>query len=606
MPSQQPDIRVREDLRNVAIIAHVDHGKTTLIDGLLRACGAFRENEAVEERVMDSGDIEKERGITIQSKTTAVDYEGLRIQLVDTPGHADFGGEVERVLGMADAALLLCDAYEGVMPQTRFVLRKALAHGLRPILVVNKIDRPEERAEEVVNEVFDLLVELGADDTQLDFPVVYASAKHGISSTEYGGEMKDLIPVLDTIVRHVPPPRVDEDAPLQFQAVTLGYDSFVGRLVIGRVARGRMKRGATVIRIPEEGSPNSFRITKLFGTLGTQRVDIEEARAGDIVIVAGVDSIDVGDTVCDPGHPDPLPRIAIDPPTIRIHLSVNNSPFAGRDGKYVTSRQIGERLDREGMSNISVVIERTEKLDTFAVSGRGELQLAVLIETLRREGYEFAVSRPEIIVKEVDGQRCEPVEEVVADVPESAAGSVMEKLAQRKGRMETMEHNGDRVQMRFIVPSRGLFGYRGEFLTDTRGEGILYRTVQGFEPLAGDLPGRGVGPLVCTDQGRTTPHAIFKIQERAMLFVPPSVDVYEGQIVGESRRQGDLNVNLTRAKKLDNMRASGRDENVIITPYKKLTIEEALGWIEDDELLEVTPVELRLRKRELSRSFRKR
>ncbi len=606
MPSQQPDIRVREDLRNVAIIAHVDHGKTTLIDGLLRACGAFRENEAVEERVMDSGDIEKERGITIQSKTTAVDYEGLRIQLVDTPGHADFGGEVERVLGMADAALLLCDAYEGVMPQTRFVLRKALAHGLRPILVVNKIDRPEERAEEVVNEVFDLLVELGADDTQLDFPVVYASAKHGISSTEYGGEMKDLIPVLDTIVRHVPPPRVDEDAPLQFQAVTLGYDSFVGRLVIGRVARGRMKRGATVIRIPEEGSPNSFRITKLFGTLGTQRVDIEEARAGDIVIVAGVDSIDVGDTVCDPGHPDPLPRIAIDPPTIRIHLSVNNSPFAGRDGKYVTSRQIGERLDREGMSNISVVIERTEKLDTFAVSGRGELQLAVLIETLRREGYEFAVSRPEIIVKEVDGQRCEPVEEVVADVPEPAAGSVMEKLAQRKGRMETMEHNGDRVQMRFIVPSRGLFGYRGEFLTDTRGEGILYRTVQGFEPLAGDLPGRGVGPLVCTDQGRTTPHAIFKIQERAMLFVPPSVDVYEGQIVGESRRQGDLNVNLTRAKKLDNMRASGRDENVIITPYKKLTIEEALGWIEDDELLEVTPVELRLRKRELSRSFRKR
>jgi GTP-binding protein len=598
--------RVREDLRNVAIIAHVDHGKTTLVDGLLRACGAFRANEHVEERVMDSGDLEKERGITIQSKSTAVDYQGVRIQLVDTPGHADFGGEVERVLGMADAALLLCDAYEGVMPQTRFVLRKALEHGLRPILIVNKIDRPEERAEEVVNEVFDLLVELGADDEQLDFPVVYASAKQGIASTEYGGEMKDLIPVLDTILRHAPPPRVDEDAPLQFQAVTLGYDAFVGRLVIGRVVRGRMKRGAPVVRVREQGSPDPFRITKLFGTLGTDRVEIEEARAGDIVIVAGVDSIDVGDTVCTPGNPEPLPRIAIDPPTIRVHLSVNNSPFAGRDGKFVTSRQIGERLEREAMSNISIVIERTDKLDTFAVSGRGELQLAVLIETLRREGYEFAVSRPEIIVQEVDGQRCEPVEEVVADVPETAAGSVMEKLAQRKGRMESMEHQGERVQMRFIVPSRGLFGYRGEFLTDTRGEGILYRTVQGFEPFAGALPGRNVGPLVCTDQGRTTPHAIFKIQERATLFVPPGVDVYEGQIVGESRRAGDLNVNLTKAKKLDNMRASGRDENVIITPFKKLTIEEALGWIEDDELLEVTPVDLRLRKRILSQSFRKR
>ncbi|HPG26596.1 MAG: translational GTPase TypA [Spirochaetaceae bacterium] len=598
--------KTRSDLRNVAIIAHVDHGKTTLVDGLLRTCGAFRENEAVEERVMDSGDLERERGITIQSKSTSVEYRGVRIQLVDTPGHADFGGEVERVLGMADAALLLCDAYEGVMPQTRFVLRKALAHGLRPILVVNKIDRPEERAEEVVNEVFDLLVELGADDTQLDFPVVYASAKQGVSSTVYGGEMKDLIPVLDTILEHAPPPSVDEDGPLQFQAVTLGYDSFVGRLVIGRVMRGRMKRGAPVVRVREDGGTDAFRITKLFGTRGIQRVEIEEARAGDIVIVAGVDTIDVGDTVCEPGKAEALPRIAIDPPTIRVHISVNNSPFAGRDGKFVTSRQVGERLDREAMSNISIKVERTDKLDTFAVSGRGELQLAVLIETLRREGYEFAVSRPEIIVQVIDGERCEPVEEVVVDVPETAAGSVMEKLAQRKGRMDSMEHNGARVQMRFIVPSRGLFGYRGEFLTDTRGEGILYRSVEGFEPYAGDLPGRGVGALVCTDNGRTTPHAIFKIQERATLFVPPGVDVYEGQVVGESRRPGDLNVNLTKAKKLDNMRASGRDENVIITPHHRLSIEEALGWIEDDELLEVTPVELRLRKRVLSGSFRKR
>jgi GTP-binding protein len=597
---------VRNDLRNVAIIAHVDHGKTTLVDGLLRACGAFHEHSAIEDRVMDSGDLERERGITIKSKSTSIEYEGVRIQLVDTPGHSDFGGEVERVLGMADAALLLCDAYEGVMPQTRFVLRKALSHGLRPILIVNKIDRPEERAEEVVTEVFDLLVELGANDTQLDFPVVYASAKHGVATTEYGGEMKDLIPVLDAILKHAPPPKVDESGPLQFQAVTLGYDSFVGRLVIGRVARGRMKRGAQVIRVRDGAPPDAFRVTKLFGTRGIDRVDIEEARAGDIVIVAGVNTIDVGDTVCDPAHPDPLPRIAIDPPTIRVHLAVNNSPFAGREGKFVTSRQIAERLDREAMSNVSIRIDRTEKLDTFAVSGRGELQLAVLIETLRREGYEFAVSRPEIIVKQIDGQTCEPVEEVVIDVPETAAGSVMEKLAQRKGRMDTMEHHGDRVQMRYIVPSRGLFGYRGEFLTDTRGEGILYRSVEGFEPYAGDLPGRGVGPAVCTDMGRSTPHAIFKIQERATLFVPPGVDVYEGQIIGESRRPGDLNVNLTRAKKLDNMRASGRDENVIITPHKQFSIEEALGWIEDDELLEVTPLALRLRKRVLGKSFRKR
>jgi GTP-binding protein len=600
------ELVTRKDLRNVAIIAHVDHGKTTLVDGLLRSCGAFRENASVEERVMDSGDLERERGITIQSKSTSIEYEGVRIQLVDTPGHADFGGEVERVLGMADAALLLCDAYEGVMPQTRFVLRKALNHGLRPILVVNKIDRAEERAEEVVNEVFDLLVELGADDTQLDFPVVYASAKLGIATTEYGAEMKDLLPVLDTILEYAPAPVVDESGPLQFQAVTLGYDAFVGRLVIGRVARGKLKRGSQVIRVGEDGVSDSFRVTKLFGTLGIDRIDLEEARAGDIVIVAGVDSIDVGDTVCDLGHPDPLPRIAIDPPTIRVHLSVNNSPFAGRDGKFVTSRQIAERLEREAMSNISIQVEATEKLDTFAVSGRGELQLAVIIETMRREGYEFAVSRPEIIVKEIDGKTCEPVEEVVIDVPETAAGSVMEKLAQRKGRMESMEHSGNRVQMRFIVPSRGLFGYRGEFMTDTRGEGILYRSVEGFEPYAGDLPGRGVGAVVSTNQGRSTPFSIFKIQERTTLFVPPGVDVYEGQVIGEARRVGDLKVNITRAKKLDNMRASGRDENVIITPHRKMSIEEALSWIEDDELLEVTPLALRLRKRILSGSFRKR
>ena len=523
----------RNDLRNVAIIAHVDHGKTTLVDGLLRACGAFRESANVEERVMDSGDIEKERGITIQSKSTSIEYEGVRIQLVDTPGHSDFGGEVERVLGMAEAALLLCDAYEGVMPQTRFVLRKALAHGLRPILIVNKIDRPEERAEEVVTEVFDLLVELGATDEQLDFPVVYASAKQGVASAEYGGEMTDLIPVLDAIIEHAPAPIVDEEGPLQFQAVTLGYDSFVGRLVIGRVMRGRLRRASQVIRVREEGPHDSFRVTKLFGTRGIDRVDLEEARAGDIVIVAGVNTIDVGDTVCDPATPEALPRIAIDPPTIRIHLSVNNSPFAGRDGKFVTSRQIGERLDREAMSNVSIRIDRTDKLDTFSISGRGELQLAVLIETLRREGFEFAVSRPEIIVKEIDGEKCEPVEEVVIDVPETAAGSVMEKLATRKGRMDSMEHNGDRVQMRFIVPSRGLFGYRGEFLTDTRGEGILYRSVEGFEPYAGDLPGAASARPSVPMLGARRPFRSSRSGTRGAIRAAGS-----GRLRGANRRRG--------------------------------------------------------------------
>ncbi len=596
----------RKDLRNLAIVAHVDHGKTTLVDGLLRQCGAFRENQVVEDRVMDSGDLERERGITIQSKSTAVEYQGVRIQLVDTPGHADFGGEVERVLGMVDAVLLLVDAVEGVMPQTRFVLRKALEHGLRPILVVNKIDRPEERAEEVLDEVFDLLVELGANDEQLDFSVVYASAKQGISTRTYGGEMTDLEPVLQTILDCAPPPIVDEEAPLQFQAVTLGYDSFVGRLVIGRVERGRLVRGDQVVRIPEEGSTESFRVTKLFGTSGIERVEIDEARAGDIVILAGVDSIEIGDTVCAAGAVEALPRIAIDPPTITVDFLVNTSAFAGREGRFVTSRQVADRLEREVLTNPSVRLGEGRRQDSFEVAGRGELQIAILVETMRREGYEFAVSRPEIILREVDGQKCEPVEDVVIDTPESAAGSVMEKLAERKGRMDSMEHVGGRIHMSFVVPSRCLFGYRSEFLTDTRGEGILYRAVAGYEPFAGDRSRRSVGAIVATEQGQTTPHAIFKIQERANLFVPPGQAVYEGQVVGEARRPGDLNVNVCRAKKLDNMRASGKDDSPIITPHRKLTIEAALEWIEDDELLEVTPESLRLRKRVLAANQRKR
>lgn len=598
--------RPRKEVRNLAIIAHVDHGKTTLVDGLLRQTGTFRANQAVTERAMDNEDLERERGITIHSKSTSVEFEGVRIHLVDTPGHADFGGEVERVLGMVDAVLLLVDAVEGVMPQTRFVLGKALSHGLRPILVVNKIDRPEQRARAVVDEVFDLLVELGASDEQLDFPVVYASAKAGTATLDPERPGRDLRPLLDTILAEAPAPAVDEDGPLQFQAVTLGYDEFLGRLVIGRVERGVLRRSQTAVRVPESGVPESFRVTKLFGARGLERVEIDEARAGDVCIIAGVDSIDIGDTICDPAAPEALPRIGIDPPTIRVRFCVNTSPFAGREGRFVTSRQIADRLRREALGNVSIRIAPGETSDTFDVAGRGELQLGILIETMRREGYEFAVSRPEIIVREIDGRACEPVEDVVVEVPEAYAGAVLEKLPVRKGRLVTMEKRGAQVVMQFVVPSRGLFGYRNEFLTDTRGEGVLHRTVRGYEAFAGDLPRRTVGAIVSSEAGDTTAYSLFHIQERSTLFLGAGVPVYEGQVVGENRRPGDLNVNVVRAKKLTNIRAAGKDENTVLSPPRRLTIESALEWIEDDELLEVTPQSLRLRKRELSASRRKR
>jgi GTP-binding protein len=597
---------IRKDLRNLAIIAHVDHGKTTLVDALFRFTGALETHGETVDRVMDGGELERERGITIVAKNTSIEFEGTRIQLVDTPGHADFGGEVERVLGMVDAVLLLVDAVEGVMPQTRFVLGKALEHGLRPILVVNKIDRQNQRGEEVVDEVFDLLVELGANDEQLEFPVVYCSAKAQIAGTVIGEEMKDLRPLLDAIVDHAPAPSVDVEGPVCFQAVTLGYDAFLGRLVIGRVERGRLIRGSQVVRVPEEGRPEGFRVTKLFGTRGIERVEAQEALAGDIVILAGVDSIEIGDTVCDPAKPEHLPRIAIDPPTIRVRISPNNSPFAGQDGQFLTSRQIGDRLEREVLSNVSIRIEETGSRDVFQVAGRGELQIAVLVETMRREGFEFAVSRPEIIPREIDGKRCEPVEDVLVEVPDAAAGSVMEKLAQRKGRMTQMENRGSRTVMEFVVPSRGLFGYRSEFLTDTRGEGILNRTVRGYEPYSGDLEERPVGALVSSETGKTTPYALFNIQERATLFVLPGVPVYEGQVVGENRRIGDMVVNVCRAKKLTNVRAAGKDEASVVSPPRPMTIETSLEWIAEDELLEVTPKNLRLRKRTLAGNMRKR
>ncbi len=596
----------RKDVRNLAIIAHVDHGKTTLLDGLLRQTGALPPKQAQTERVMDSEDLEKERGITIHAKNTSIQFEGVRIHLVDTPGHADFGGEVERVLGMVDSVLLLVDAVEGVMPQTRFVLGKAVAQGLRPILVVNKIDRVEQRVEEVVTEVFDLLVDLGADDQQLDFPVVYASAKRAGATLDPAAPLQDLRPLLEALLEHAPPPQVDLDAPLQFQAMTLDYDDFLGRIVIGRVVRGRLVRGSTVVRVPAEGRPESFRVTKLFGAEGLDRREVAEALAGDLVMLAGVDSIDIGDTVCDPGAVDPLPRVTVDPPTVRVMFGVNTSPFAGREGRFLTSRQIGDRLRREALGNVSIQIEPGTGTDTFQVAGRGELQIAILIETLRREGYEFAVSRPEIIPREIGGRQCEPVEDVVIEVPENFAGAVLEKLPTRRGRLEVMENRSGTTVLRFTVPSRGLFGYRNEFLTDTRGEGVLHRTVRGYEPYAGGLPSRPVGSIIATEAGNTTAFALFKIQERADLFLGPGVPVYEGQVVGANRRPGDLNVNVCRGKKLTNVRAAGKDDAPILTPPRPFTIESALEWIGEDELLEVTPAALRLRKKILPANQRKR
>jgi GTP-binding protein len=596
----------RNDLRNVAIIAHVDHGKTTLLDGLLRQSGAFRANQVVATRVMDSEDLERERGITIHAKNTSVEYEGVRIHLVDTPGHADFGGEVERVLGLVDSALLLVDAVEGVMPQTRFVLRKALAARLRPMVVVNKIDRPEQRAAAIPDEVFDLLVELGANDEQLDFPVIYACGRDGFATRELDKPGTDLRPLFDMILEHAPAPRGAVDAPLQFQAVTLDRDPYLGRLIIGRVARGTLARGTPVTRLGADGEQETFRITKLFGSQGLKRVELERASAGEIATIAGVESIEIGDTLCDPEKLEALPRIPIDPPTVSVVFSVNNSPFAGQEGKYVTSRQIGDRLRREGLGNVSIEVREAETTESFEVAGRGELQIAVLIETMRREGYEFSVSRPEIIPREIDGQRCEPVEDVSIEVPESAAGRVMEAMAQRRARLTQLTPRGGRTLLQFVAPSRGLFGYRTQFLTDTRGEGVLYRTVSGYEPHTGALSGRSVGALIATEQGKTTPYALFQIQERSTLFVGAGVPVYEGQIVGENVRAQDMNVNVCRAKKLTNIRAAGKDDNVLLTPPQQVTIESALEWIESDELLEVTPQSLRLRKRALPAHLRKR
>ncbi|MEX2536480.1 MAG: translational GTPase TypA [Trueperaceae bacterium] len=591
--------------RNIAIIAHVDHGKTTLVDGLLRQSHIFRDNQVVEERVMDSNAIERERGITILAKNTAVEWNGVKINIVDTPGHADFGGEVERALGMVDGVLLLVDAAEGPMPQTRFVLKKALARGLKPIVVVNKIDRKDARPDAVVDLTFDLMVELGASDDQLDFPVLYAIAREGKSWTDLESPAEDLAPLFEAILKFTPEPAADKDGPFQLQVANLDYSDYLGRIAVGRVRRGRAKTGDTVARVAADGSVVSARLTKVYGHLGLQRIEIDEAFAGDIVAISGLDDVQIGDTLADPNHVDPLPVVEVDQPTVAVTFSPNTSPFAGREGRYVTSRHIGERLKRELLTNVALRVEELGG-ELYRVAGRGELHLAILIEEMRREGYEFSVSRPEVILREVDGVKHEPFEHVVADVPVEAMGSVIESLSSRRGSLLNMEQGEDRARLEFSMPSRALFGYRTVFLSMTQGEGLLSHVFDGYEPLAGEIRTRQGGSLVAMEPGEAFAYSIFKLQDRGTFFIDPTTEVYVGMIVGAHARHGDLNINVSKNKKLTNVRASGSDENINLVPPKKLTLEEALEYIAEDELVEVTPKNIRLRKRVLDPSMRKR
>ncbi|TWG29931.1 GTP-binding protein [Geobacillus sp. C56-T2] len=596
----------RMDIRNIAIIAHVDHGKTTLVDQLLRQSGTFRENEQVAERVLDRNDLERERGITILAKNTAVLYKGTRINILDTPGHADFGGEVERIMRLVDGVLLVVDAYEGCMPQTRFVLKKALEQQLVPIVVVNKIDREFARPTEVVDEVIDLLIELGATEEQLDFPVVYTSALRGTSSLDPERQDGDMTALFETIIDHIPAPVDNREGPLQFQVALLDYNEYVGRIGIGRVFRGAMKTGQQVALIKRDGSVKLFRVTKLFGFIGLKRIEIEQAQAGDIVAIAGMEDINVGETVCPPDHQEPLPPLHIDEPTLKMTFLVNNSPFAGREGKYVTARKLEERLRTQLETDVSLRVEPTESPDAWIVSGRGELHLAILIESMRREGYELQVSKPEVIVKDIDGVRCEPIERVVIDIPEEYTGAIMESLGSRKGELVDMVH-GDNGQVRlvFYVPSRGLIGYRSEFLSLTRGYGILNHSFDHYAPLhPGAIGGRRQGVLVSMETGKATAYSIMQLEDRGTIFVEPGTEVYEGMIVGEHNRENDLVVNICREKHVTNVRSSTKEQTVTMKKPRLLTLEEALEYLSDDEYCEVTPASIRLRKKILSKSER--
>lgn len=594
-------ITKRDDIRNIAIIAHVDHGKTTLVDAMLRQSGIFRKNQQVIDRVMDSNELERERGITILSKNTAVTYDGIKINIIDTPGHADFGGEVERVLKMVDGVLLLVDAFEGPMPQTRFVLKKALALDLPVVLVVNKIDKTGARIEQVIDEVLELFIDLGADDTQIEFPVVYASARDGIAKTALDDFSDNLKPLFETIINHIPAPIGDSQAPVQVLITTLDYDDYVGRIAIGRVFRGTITAGNEYALCRKDGTIVKVKISNLFVFDGLKRKSANKAGFGEIVAVTGIDDIDIGETIAYVNNPEPVPYVNIDEPTLSMVFSVNNSPFAGQEGDYVTSRHLRDRLFKEAKSNVSLRIEETDSPDSFKVSGRGELHLSVLIETMRREGFEFQVSKPMVIIKEINGKKMEPLESITIDIPEDYLGIVMEKLGARYGQLINMEKlGGNSLRLEFEIPTRGLLGYRSEFITDTKGEGILNSVFSGFTPYKGDIPTRNRGALVAFETGESNTYGLYNAQERGILFIGPQVRVYKGMIVGENSRPSDLSINVCKKKHITNLRSSTAEEALRLTPPKDMTLEKCLEFIEDDELLEVTPKSLRMRKAKLS------
>ncbi|MGA5687931.1 translational GTPase TypA [Cytobacillus pseudoceanisediminis] len=601
-------MKLREDIRNIAIIAHVDHGKTTLVDELLKQSGTFRSNEHVEERAMDSNDLERERGITILAKNTAVKYKDTRINILDTPGHADFGGEVERIMKMVDGVLLVVDAYEGCMPQTRFVLKKALEQKLTPIVVVNKIDKESARPTEVVDEVIDLFIELGADEDQLEFPVIYASAIAGTASTTPNKQDDDMHSVYEAIIDHIPAPADNREEPLQFQVALLDYNDYVGRIGIGRVFRGTIKVGQQVALMKLDGSVKQFRVTKIFGFFGLKREEIQEAFPGDLIAVSGMEDINVGETICPVEHQEALPVLRIDEPTLQMTFVVNNSPFAGREGKYITARKVEERLRAQLETDVSLRVENTDSPDAWVVSGRGELHLSILIENMRREGFELQVSKPEVIIREIDGVRCEPVERVQIDVPEDNTGSIIESMGTRKGEMLDMVNNGNgQVRLTFNVPARGLIGYSTEFMTLTRGYGIINHTFDSYQPeIKGQIGGRSKGVLVSMESGKSSTYGIMQVEDRGTIFVEPGTEIYEGMIVGEHTRENDLTVNITKVKHATNIRSANKDQTNVIKKPRILTLEEALEYLNDDELLEVTPESIRLRKKILDKNERER
>ncbi len=595
-----------KNIRNIAVIAHVDHGKTTLVDGLLSQSGTFSEREKVDERVMDSNDLERERGITILSKNTAIYYKDTKINIIDTPGHADFGGEVERVLKMVDGVLLLVDAQEGVMPQTKFVVKKALSFGICPIVVVNKIDKPAAEPDRVVDEVFDLFVAMGASDKQLDFPVVYAAARDGYAMKSLDDEKKNLEPLFETILEHVPSPSGSVDEPLQMQIFTLDYDNYVGKIGIARVFNGSVKKNESVLLMKSDGSKENGRITKLIGFLGLARTEIENAYAGDIVAIAGFNAMDVGDSVVDPTNPMPLDPMHLEEPTMSVYFAVNDSPLAGLEGKHVTANKLKDRLLKEMQTNIAMKCEEMGE-GKFKVSGRGELQITILAENLRREGFEFSISRPEVIIKEENGVKCEPFEHLVVDTPQDFSGAIIERLGKRKADMKAMNPMSDGyTRLEFEIPARGLIGYRSEFLTDTKGEGVMNHSFLEFRPFSGSVESRKNGALISMENGEATAFSLFNIQERGTLFINPQTKVYVGMVIGEHSRDNDLDVNPIKSKHLTNMRASGSDDAIKLTPPRTMVLERALEWIEEDEILEVTPLNLRIRKKILDPNMRKR